>query len=72
MGAGQTIALDIRLPVEAHQPGFPMFHVLVDSHREISEVNESNNGLVINRSEVKPIELTQATPAQTTEAVAND
>jgi hypothetical protein len=72
MGAGETIALDIRLPVEANQPGFPMFHVVVDSHREISEVNENNNGLVINRSEVKPIELTQATNGQVTEAVAND
>ena len=58
--AGQTLAVDIRLPVEANQPGFPMFHVLVDSHREIPEVDETNNGLVINRAEVKPIEMTQA------------
>jgi hypothetical protein len=60
--AGQTMAVDIRLPVEANQPGFPMFHVLVDSHREIPEVNETNNGLVINRSEVQPVEIAQTTP----------
>ena len=65
--------VDIRLPIEANQPGFPMFHVVVDSHREISEVNETNNGLVINRGEVKPIELTQATTGPATqEVIAND
>ncbi len=61
--AGQTMAVDIRLPVEANQPGFPMFHVLVDSHREIPEANETNNGLVINRSEVQPVEIAQTTPS---------
>ncbi len=60
--AGQTMAVDIRLPVEANQPGFPMFHVLVDSHREIPEINEANNGLVINRSEVQPVEIAETTP----------
>jgi hypothetical protein len=62
--AGQTLAIDIRLPVEANLPGFPMFHVVVDSHREIQEVNETNNGLVIDRSQVQPIELAQAGPTQ--------
>jgi hypothetical protein len=69
IGAGQTVAVDIRLPVTANEPGFPMFHVLVDSHREIPEVNETNNGLVINRAEVKPIEMTQ-TPAAVQAPVA--
>ncbi|HEY2828355.1 MAG TPA: hypothetical protein VGJ04_12210 [Pirellulales bacterium] len=68
--AGQTLAVDIRLPVEANLPGFPMFHVLVDSHREISEVNEGNNGLVIARAEVKPVEITQ--PAGIDAAPAGD
>jgi hypothetical protein len=56
--AGQTLSVDIRLPVEANQPGFPMLHVLVDSHREIPEVDKTNNGLVINRADVLPVEQT--------------
>jgi hypothetical protein len=57
--AGQTASVDIRLPAEANQPGLPMLHVLVDSHREIPEVNEANNGLVINRGEVLPVDAGQ-------------
>jgi hypothetical protein len=56
IGAGETLPLDIRLPVEANQPGLPMLHVLVDSHREISEVFENNNGMVLPRTNVLPIE----------------
>jgi hypothetical protein len=59
--AGQTLAVDIRLPVAANQPGFPMLHVLVDSHREIAEVNKTNNGLVINRADIQPIDEAPAT-----------
>jgi hypothetical protein len=58
--AGQTLSVDIRLPVEANQPGFPMLHVLVDSHREIPEVDKTNNGLVINRADILPVEQTQS------------
>jgi len=56
IGAGETLPLDIRLPVEANQPGLPMLHVLVDSHREISEVFENNNGMVLPRANVLPVE----------------
>jgi hypothetical protein len=56
IGAGETLPLDIRLPVEANQPGLPMLHVLVDSHREIPEVFENNNGMVLPRANVLPIE----------------
>ncbi|HTQ37940.1 MAG TPA: hypothetical protein VMJ32_02870 [Pirellulales bacterium] len=64
--AGQTLAVDIRLPVDANQPGFPMLHVLVDSHREIAEVNEDNNGLVINRADILPVDMAQASNGGTT------
>ncbi len=60
--AGQTLAADIRLPVAANQPGLPMLHVLVDSHREIPEVNEANNGMVLARGDILPVEM----PAKTT------
>jgi hypothetical protein len=64
--AGQTMAVDIRLPVEANEPGLPMFHVLVDSHREIPEINEANNGIVINRADVQPVEIAETTPSDNT------
>jgi hypothetical protein len=69
INAGQVLPVDIRLPVAANQPGLPMLHVLVDSHREINEVNEANNGLVIARSEVLPLEVLE-TPAQAATAGA--
>ena len=55
---GQVLPVDIRLPVTANQPGLPMLHVLVDSHREILEVYENNNGAVLNRAEILPVETT--------------
>jgi hypothetical protein len=54
--AGQTLPVDIRLPVEANQPGFPLLHVLVDSHREIAEVFENNNGAVLARANILPVD----------------
>jgi hypothetical protein len=63
--AGQILAVDVRLPVEANQPGFPMFHVLVDSHREIPEVDKTNNGLVINRGDVQTLEIARANGGDT-------
>jgi hypothetical protein len=54
--AGQTLAADIRLPAEANRPGLPMLHVLVDSHREIGEVDKTNNGAVMPRAEILPLD----------------
>src|SRR5262249_1724800 len=71
IGAGQTLAVDIPLPLEPNSPEFPMFHVLVDSHREISEVNEGNNGLVIKRAEVKAVEIAQAAGPEESDLTAN-
>jgi hypothetical protein len=56
IGAGETLPIDIRLPVEANEPGLPMLHVLVDSHREIAEVFENNNGMVLPRANILPVE----------------
>ncbi len=65
INAGQVLPIDIRLPVAANQPGLPMLHVLVDSHREINEVNEANNGTVLARSEVLPLEVLETAQAVT-------
>jgi hypothetical protein len=63
--AGATQAVDIRLPIEANtmlrddagQPRpFNSLHVLVDGHREIQEVFRDNNGTVIARGEVLPVD----------------
>ena len=66
--AGQTLAADIRLPVAANQPGLPMLHVLVDSHREIPEVNEANNGMILARGDILPVEM----PAKTTAGAVSE
>jgi hypothetical protein len=61
--AGQVLPIDIRLPATANQPGLPMVHVLVDSHREIAEVFEDNNGAVLNRGEILPVDAKESAPA---------
>jgi hypothetical protein len=64
---GQVLPIDIRMPVTANQPGLPMLHVLVDSHREIPEVDKTNNGAILARAEILPVEIPQA--AKTVTAV---
>jgi len=54
--AGKTLAVDVRLPFEAVNPELSMLHVLVDSHREISEAFEDNNGAVLAREDVLPVD----------------
>lgn len=49
---GQVLPVDVRLPMEANQPSLAMIHVLIDSHREIIEVHENNNGTVVSRAEI--------------------
>jgi hypothetical protein len=63
---GQVLPIDIRLPATANLPGLPALHVVVDSHSEVSEVYEDNNGLVIARSEVLPVEVQQVSQAAPT------
>jgi hypothetical protein len=67
MEPGETQALDIRLPFDAARMGvdaegrpapFSQLHVLVDSHRELPEAFEANNGAVIARGDVLPVDPT--------------
>lgn len=62
---GEIKAFDIRLPFEASAMGrdadgnaipFSQLHVLVDSHREIPEAFEENNGAIIARGDILPID----------------
>lgn len=63
--AGQIMAVDIRLPMEAnllardaqgHKIPFQYLHVLVDSHREIPEAFEENNGAILARVDILPVD----------------
>ncbi len=63
--AGEVQAVDIRLPVEVYAAGdeaagegapFEFVHALVDANREIDEVDETNNGAVIPREDVLPVD----------------
>lgn len=65
IGAGETLAVDIRLPFEANRVAkddvgrsvpFNFLHALVDSHRELEEVNEANNGVVLARGDILPVD----------------
>ncbi len=59
------VPVDVRLPIEANRMNrgpngqripFTTLHVLVDSHRELPEVDESNNGLVLGRGDILPVD----------------
>ena len=63
--AGEVQSVDIRLPLAANRLGvtpeglripFNYLHVLVDSHRELPESNESNNGSVVARNDILPVD----------------
>lgn len=59
--AGQTLAVDVRLPVTADgKPGAPRefakLHVLVDSDRELNDTNRANNGILVARRDVLPVD----------------
>ena len=65
MDIGETIALDIRLPLAANRLGttpegyrvpFTYLHVLVDSHQQIPETFENNNGAVLLRTDILPVD----------------
>lgn len=65
MEAGQIASVDLRLPVAAstmardadgNPAPFEFLHVIVDSHREIPEAFEANNGAVIDRRDILQID----------------
>jgi hypothetical protein len=65
MMPGEIQSVDIRLPFVANRMGrdlegrevpFSMLHVLVDSHREVLEQFEANNGAILARQEVLPVD----------------
>ena len=65
IAAGQTQAVDIRLPFEVQQMGldeqgrpvpFSTLHVLVDANREIDETSEINNGTQLAADLVLPVD----------------
>lgn len=65
IAAGQIQTVDIRLPFAAstlstdadgNQVPFEQLHVLIDSHREIPEAFEENNGSVVARVDVLPVD----------------
>ena len=81
MDIGEIKPVDIRLPLaanrmgvspEGHRVPFNYLHLLVDSHQQIVETNEANNGSVVARSDILPVDpaafstdLTAAAPGST-------
>ncbi|MGE5195427.1 MAG: hypothetical protein ACM3U2_23280 [Deltaproteobacteria bacterium] len=65
MEAGQIQAVDLRLPWEANVLGrdpqgnkipFRYLHLIVDSQRELPEMDETNNGAVLDRFDILPVD----------------
>jgi hypothetical protein len=78
MDIGEVKPVDIRLPLQANRIGitpeghrvpFNYLHILVDSHQQIAEISEANNGSVVARTDILPVDpaafstdLTAASP----------
>ena len=54
MEAGETKSVDIRLPLVSEP--YKTLHVLVDSHKDIAETEESNNGTSIKIADILPVD----------------
>jgi len=63
--AGEVVPVDIRLPFavnrmnstpDGHRIPFSHLHVLVDSHRDLAELNEENNGAALARGDILPVD----------------
>lgn len=81
MDIGEVKPIDIRLPLQANRMGaspeghkvpFNYLQVLVDSHQQIPEANKANNGAVLSRTDILPVDpasfssdLTVASPGST-------
>ncbi len=77
MDIGEIKPVDIRLPLEANRIGttpegykvpFAYLHVLVDSHQQIAETDEANNGSVVARTEILPVDPAAFSTDQTAAA----
>lgn len=77
MDIGEIKPVDIRLPLEANRIGttpegykvpFAYLHVLVDSHQQINETDETNNGSVVARTEILPVDPAAFSTDQTASA----
>jgi len=77
MDIGEIKPVDIRLPLEANRIGttpegykvpFAYLHVLVDSHQQIAETDETNNGSVVARTEILPVDPAAFSTDQTAAA----
>jgi hypothetical protein len=65
MDAGQIQAVDLRLPYEANILGrdaegsrvpFRYLHLIVDAQRELPDIEVTNNGAVVDRLEILPVD----------------
>ncbi len=63
--AGETISLDVRLPFAATSMGhdlagapmaFNKLHVIADARNELKEINRKNNGAVVARTSILPVD----------------
>jgi hypothetical protein len=65
MDADTIVPIDIRLPFDANRMNvlasgqrtpFTHLHILVDSHRDVMELDESNNGAIVARQDILPVD----------------
>lgn len=65
IAAGETQSIDLRLEWEVYDMGrdadgnpvpFAKLHAIVDSHLEIAETSEDNNGAILDRGEILPVD----------------
>ena len=65
MDAGQTLALDVRLPAESTAIGlsadgqpepFKTLYGAVDVAHQLTETNEENNATALDRSQIQPVD----------------
>lgn len=77
MDIGEIRPVDIRLPLEANRLGvtpegnhvpFAYLHVLVDSHQQTVETDETNNGSVVARTDILPVDPAAFSTDQTAAA----
>jgi hypothetical protein len=76
MDAGEMKVVDVRLPFAANRMNvvdnrstpFNFLHVLVDSHRQLEDANPANNGAVLARDDILPVDPAAFAPDVTAAA----